>query len=236
MPCRCLLLRQLGCGNTVTGNKGFSPGKRTSTSAVSVGLWRSTPKQRSRRSARIAFPSYGKSFAIWSRPKGHAPLATWTSCFPYSKTKAQQKKSCRALVDARLLTSFEVTAGEEEEKGQHRVEIIHESLLKAWPRLVRWQTQDEEGAQLRDELRQAAQLWEQHGRSADRLWTGTPVKEFQLWRERYSGGLTNTEQDFAQAMVQQAERRRKRKRFAIAATIGALVGVVALVSAFLATE
>ncbi len=138
----------------------------------------------------------------------------------------------RALVDARLLTSFEVTAGEEEEKGQHRVEIIHESLLKAWPRLVRWQTQDEDGAQLRDELRQAAQLWEQHGRSADRLWTGTPVKEFQLWRERYSGGLTSTEQDFAQAMVQQAERRRKRMRFAIAATIGVLVGIVALVGAF----
>ena len=138
----------------------------------------------------------------------------------------------RELIDARLLTSFEVSAGEEEERGRHRVEIIHESLLKAWPRLVRWQTQDQEGAQLRDELRQAAQLWEQHGRSADRLWTGTPVKEFQLWRERYSGGLTSTEQDFAQAMVQQAERRRKRMRFAIAATIGVLIGIVALVGAF----
>ena len=26
----------------------------------------------------------------------------------------------------------------------HGIEIVHESLLRAWPRLVRWQTQDEE--------------------------------------------------------------------------------------------
>ncbi len=38
-----------------------------------------------------------------------------------------------------------------------RVEIIHESLLANWPRLVRWQTQDADAVQLRDQLRQAAQ-------------------------------------------------------------------------------
>ena len=136
----------------------------------------------------------------------------------------------RELIDARLLTSFEVTADDEEE-SRRRVEIIHESLLTAWPRLVRWQTQDEEGAQLRDELRQAAQLWEQHGRSADRLWMGTAVKEYQIWRERYSGGLTSTEEAFAQSMVRHAERRRRRRRIAFAASFGVLLGIVVLVSA-----
>ena len=38
-------------------------------------------------------------------------------------------------------------------------EIAHESLLKAWPRLVRWQAQDVEGARMRDDLRQAARRW-----------------------------------------------------------------------------
>jgi hypothetical protein len=123
----------------------------------------------------------------------------------------------RELIAARLLTTYDFPAAEDEESGRTRVEIIHESLLTAWPRLVRWQTQDQEGAQLRDELRQAAQLWEQHNRSADRLWTGTAVKEFQLWRERYSGGLTTTEEAFAQAMVQRAERQRRRKRGGLAA-------------------
>ena len=41
---------------------------------------------------------------------------------------------------------------------------MHESLLRAWPRLVRWQAQDEEGALLRDQLKQAAHLWEEKGR------------------------------------------------------------------------
>jgi hypothetical protein len=52
------------------------------------------------------------------------------------------------------------------------------SLLKAWPRLVRWQTQDEEGAVLRDQLKQAAHLWEEKGRTPDLLWTGTAFQEY----------------------------------------------------------
>ena len=51
----------------------------------------------------------------------------------------------RALIDARLVTSYEVE-GREGEANHHRVEVVHESLLKAWPRLVWWQAQDEEGA------------------------------------------------------------------------------------------
>ena len=51
----------------------------------------------------------------------------------------------RHLIDARLLKSFEGPA-EEEGRGRRRVEIIHESLLWAWPRLVRWRSQDAEGA------------------------------------------------------------------------------------------
>jgi hypothetical protein len=61
-------------------------------------------------------------------------------------------------------------------RSSHQVEIIHESLLNAWPRLVRWQTQDAEGALLRDQLRQTSQLWQERGRPLDLLWTGTASK------------------------------------------------------------
>ena len=67
------------------------------------------------------------------------------------------------LINARLLTSWE-TEAVEGQPAEHRIEIVHESLLSAWPRLVRWQTQDADGAQLRDQLRQAAHLWEERGR------------------------------------------------------------------------
>jgi hypothetical protein len=114
-----------------------------------------------------------------------------------------------ALIDARLLTSYEVK--EEDRNPTRRVEIIHESLLANWPRLVRWQTQDQEGAQLRDELRQAAKAWDEHGRHDDRLWTGTAFREYALWRERYPGGLTELEDGFERAMISLASRRRRRR-------------------------
>ncbi len=133
------------------------------------------------------------------------------------------------LVDARLLTTYDVPAAEEEEAGHSSIEIIHESLLTAWPRLVRWQTQDADGAQMRDQLRQAARLWQERGRPLDLLWTGTSFNEFKIWRERYSGGLTASEESFAQAMVHQAGRRRRRRRLAATTAFVVLLGVVGVV-------
>ena len=131
-----------------------------------------------------------------------------------------------SLINARLLTSYEVPPAENEDTGSHRIEIIHESLLSNWPRLVRWQSQDTDSALLRDELRQAAQTWGQHNRSEDLLWTGTAFKEFQLWRERYPGGLTATEEAFAQAMTTHATRRKRRRRIAVVAAFLLLLAVL----------
>ncbi len=138
--------------------------------------------------------------------------------------------SLRELIDARLLTSYEVR--EDEHDPIRRVEIIHESLLANWPRLVRWQTQDQEGAQLRDELRQSARAWDEHGRHDDRLWTGTAYREFQLWSERYPGGLTDVEEAFGSAMTSFAGRRRRRRRLIVAAVMAALVAGLAVVGSF----
>ena len=82
---------------------------------------------------------------------------------------------------------------------------------------MRWQAQDEEGALLRDQLKQAAHLWDEKGRTADLLWSGTAFREYELWRERYPGALTALEEDFARAMAERARRtprlvRRRRRR------------------------
>jgi WD40 repeat protein len=132
------------------------------------------------------------------------------------------------LVDARLLTSYEVEGGEGE-PSRHRIEIVHESLLKAWPRLVRWQTQDEDGAQLRDQLKQAAHLWEERGHTPDVLWSGSALKEYELWRERYGGSLTALEESFAGAMVERESRRRRWRRIAVASVVVVSLAVAAVV-------
>jgi WD40 repeat protein len=134
-----------------------------------------------------------------------------------------------ALVDARLLTTYEIEAESEDESPQQLVEIIHESLLSSWPRLVRWQAQDREGLLLRDQLRQAARMWEDRGRPEDLLWTGTSFREYSLWRERYSGGLSTDEEEFAHAMTVHAGRRRRRRRAVRAAVVTALLVGLAVV-------
>ena len=136
----------------------------------------------------------------------------------------------RELINARLLTSYEVR--EEDTAPTRRVEIIHESLLANWPRLVRWQTQDADAAQLRDQLRQASRTWDEQGRSDDTLWTGAAYREFASWRERYPGGLSEIEEAFAQAMTTHAKRRTRRRRIAVAAGFATLLVISVVVGGF----
>jgi len=88
--------------------------------------------------------------------------------FPEGR-RADADAVLKTLIDARLLTSYEAHATEPGQRAGRRVEVVHESLLTAWPRLVRWRTEDEGGAQLRDQLRQTAHLWEEKGKPADLL-------------------------------------------------------------------
>jgi WD40 repeat protein len=164
-------------------------------------------------------------FEATSRPRGLEPGST-PSPAGAETPKWSRKDAAEvldALIDARLLTSYE-RPGDEEGKSHRYVEIIHESLLRAWPRLVRWQAQDEDGALLRDQLRQAAQAWQDRGRPEDLLWSGTAYRDFALWRERYPGGLTATEHAFGEAAAKLSGRRRRRRRLAV----GAMVAVLAL--------
>ena len=145
-------------------------------------------------------------------------------------TRGQAEEVLNALVDARLLTSYE-RAGDEGE-SQQELEIIHESLLTAWPRLIRWQTQDADGAQVRDQLRQAAQVWEERGRPEDLLWSGTAYRDFAVWREHYPGGLSTTEDAFAKAAERRAGRKKRKRQLAAAAAI-ATVATVAVTTTIL---
>jgi len=106
------------------------------------------------------------------------------------------EKVLQTLIDTRLLTSFEASATRDE-NSRSRVEISHESLITNWPRLVKWQTQEAESSRFRDQLGRAADIWAERGRSPDLLWTGAAYFEYQLWRQRYPGGLTSTEEAFA---------------------------------------
>ncbi len=133
------------------------------------------------------------------------------------------------LIDARLLTSYEVVA--EGREPWRRVEIIHESLLERWPRLRGWRTQDADSIRLRDQLRQAAQTWDERGRPDDLLWAGSAFREYLVWRDRYPGGLTDFEAAFASAMTRLASRTRRRRRLVVTAAFVVVLATAAALGA-----
>jgi WD40 repeat protein len=120
-----------------------------------------------------------------------------------------------ALITARLLTAMDTDEGE-------RIEVVHETLLVAWPRLVAWRQQDAENARMRDQLRVAARQWHDRGRPRGLLWRGEALTEYRLWRARYRGGLTDVESAFGAASTADAARSRRLRRAALVTVIAAL--------------
>ena len=122
------------------------------------------------------------------------------------------------LVAARLLVVSDSELGK-------RIEIAHETLLDAWPRLVEWRREDQEGARLRDLIRAAARQWEERGRSRGLLWRGDELVEYRRWRARHHGALTAGEEAFVAASLADAARGRRRRTLLIGGAFVALAAV-----------
>ena len=137
-----------------------------------------------------------------------------------------------AAVVEKLLTARLMVVSDTESGGE-RVEVTHEALLDAWPRLVAWRREDAEGARLRDQLRAAVRQWDERGRPSGLLWRGDALAEYRLWRERYPGSLTAGEEQFAAASLADAARSRRRTRALIGGAFAVLLAF-AVVLLFLA--
>ena len=126
------------------------------------------------------------------------------------------------LLAARLLVVSD------DERGGERIEVTHEALLDAWPRLVGWRREDAEGARLRDQLRAAARQWTERKKPSGLLWRGDALDEYRIWRRRVPGGLTAAEEAFAAASLADAARGR-RLRAALVAIAFVALGAFAIV-------
>jgi serine/threonine protein kinase/WD40 repeat protein len=116
------------------------------------------------------------------------------------------------LVAARLLA-----VGDE-----GRIEIIHEALIGAWPRLQQWVREDSEGARMREQLRAAAKQWHERGRARGLLWRDEILMELERARSREDLRLSDDELAFANASRRDAARSRRIRR---AAAVIAFVAV-----------
>ncbi|HZJ70666.1 MAG TPA: AAA family ATPase, partial [Planctomycetota bacterium] len=125
------------------------------------------------------------------------------------------------LIAARLLVT------QEGESGEDRIEIVHEALVAAWPRLAEWVREDAEGARSRDHLRIAARQWDERSRPRGLLMRDEALADYRRWQAKSPGPLTTLEQAFADASLREDARGRRIRRISLAtiavATSAALV-------------
>jgi WD40 repeat protein/DNA-binding SARP family transcriptional activator/energy-coupling factor transporter ATP-binding protein EcfA2 len=98
------------------------------------------------------------------------------------------------LVGARLVTSDDGV-----------VEIAHESLARAWPRLRDWLDDDLEGQRTLHHLATAADTWDDLGRPDSELYRGLRLAKALDWQHSSRPALTATEEEFLAQSKQLSE-------------------------------
>ena len=92
-----------------------------------------------------------------------------------------------------------------------RLEVAHEALLTAWPRLTRWLEDDAAGRAVRRHLAPAAREWEAAGRPDDELYRGARLAAALDWAADADAELTPVEQEFLDGFPGMAARRADRR-------------------------
>ncbi|MFE6336656.1 helix-turn-helix domain-containing protein [Streptomyces sp. NPDC057798] len=106
------------------------------------------------------------------------------------------------------------------------VELAHEALIGAWPRLRGWVAEDRDRLRLHHTLTEAAHAWTELGRDAGALYRGVRLAEA---RETFGegAGLSRTERDFLAASVA-ADEGARRAATRAARRLRALTGALAV--------
>jgi WD40 repeat protein len=116
------------------------------------------------------------------------------------------------LAGARLLTTGR------DERGKEIVNVVHEALIRGWPRLREWIEEDRAGLRTHRRLTETANEWEENNHDESYLHRGTRLAEAEEWAKAHADDMNPLEREFLEASValrnreaQDAERRRQRE-------------------------
>src|SRR5262249_21093688 len=90
--------------------------------------------------------------------------------------------------------------------------LSHEALIRTWPRLQQWLTEDRDGLRLHRELADRARTWDRHHRDPASLIAGTELELARRWATQHPNDLHGVEHDFYQASLAAETKRRQRAR------------------------
>ncbi len=110
--------------------------------------------------------------------------------------------------------------------GRTTVEIAHETLIDAWPRLRHWLAADRESLHRNRQLTEDSRIWSAHGRDPDSLYRGARLA---AWDGQSTEQLNSLENDFLTASRErQARETRSRQRRTRLGLISLAVGVTVM--------
>ena len=157
----------------------------------------------------------------------HLVTADGTRAVITSKELHQRLATPRAdavidkLVAARLITVSE-------SESESHIEVIHEALISAWPRLQRWVREDVDGARMRDQIRTAARQWHDRDRPHGLLWRDDVLADLERWlRLPNALALSELETAFVEASRRDARRATRIRRVLVALAVALVVAFVA---------
>ncbi len=111
----------------------------------------------------------------------------------------------QSLADARLLVTGR------DPTGQETVEVVHEALIRTWPRLQAWMEMDREFRAWQERLRLGLNQWEASRRDDGALLRGVPLAHALGWVNNPNITLGSRESEFiaaSQIAAERAERER----------------------------
>ncbi|MFD9701789.1 XRE family transcriptional regulator [Lentzea sp. NPDC059081] len=128
---------------------------------------------------------------------------------PGDGTEDTRRRVTRAELDADDALLDRLAAARLVVLGRDTVELTHEALLRAWPRLVSWLDEDREALLAHRRLTAATEAWLAHDRDPDALYRGVHLDQ----ARRLAARLNAAEREFVDAgMAAERDREALRRR------------------------
>ncbi|MBD2726702.1 caspase family protein [Nostoc sp. FACHB-892] len=130
------------------------------------------------------------------------------------------------LTDARLVVTSELQARGESQKTVTVVDVAHEALIRHWPRLRSWVSENRAAIRIERKIEAASEEWESKNKSKDYLFTGSKLAEAENYLQEYRnlGLLSHPASEFVQKSIQQ----RNTSKWVRFGVVASFVGVVAI--------
>jgi DNA-binding SARP family transcriptional activator/WD40 repeat protein/tRNA A-37 threonylcarbamoyl transferase component Bud32 len=124
---------------------------------------------------------------------------------------ADDTRAAQRLID-RFVAARLMTLDRDPSTRAPTVAIAHEALVRHWPRLRDWVTEEGEGLRIRAHLTDAATAWERLGRDPGDLYRGARLADALTWADDQPGALPGPEREFLDRSRAQHEAEQRARR------------------------